>query len=406
MLTIRHLHSKADLDAYMELCVYCFSMPRDYRQVYGAFVEPHIDHSWGAFDNGRLIAAMWYIPFDMNVGKTYMPMGGVAAVATYPEARNSGLARTLITKAHRQMKDEGRPLAVLAPFKPEFYARMGYGDVFYIQECKIPPGLIANRPSGDYRIVGVDGQKGWKTFDRLHNQYSARYFGAVRRPRTYWQARYLKSAMGTRYHHLIVKGKTPVGFIITHLDKPYPAYSPDASRESHLSIVQAVWTDQGSFDAIMQFIRTHADQFANISWRLPTEVCVHDRLIDQRIDVKIRAKMMFKLVDIKGAIGGRPYDAALSGELTLRVKGDDTSPWNDGVWRIRWNRGEAAVSKITKPSRSQVVTTDIQTLSVLYSGHRSATRLAELGLLSGADSAIALLDRAFPRQQCYIEEWF
>lgn len=406
MLTIRHLKSKSDLDAYMELCVYCFSMPRDYTSVYASFVGQHLEYTWGAFDNDRLVASMWYIPYEMNVGGAYIPMGGIAAVTSLPEVRNSGLAKTLITKAHRQMKDEGRPIAVLAPFKPDFYARMGYGDVFYMQRCKVPPGSIAKLETKGYRLVPIDGEKEWKTFDKLNMKYGARYVGAVKRTSEYWRLRYFQSRIGTRYHYLIMKGKEPVGFIITHMDKPPAAYSSELSRSPELSIVQAVWTDQGSFDMIMQFIRSHRDQFEKIGWVLPPDVSIHDRLADQRIEVALKPKMMLKIVDIKGAMEQRPFSTHLSGEVVIQVQADDTSPWLDGHWRIRWNAGNAKVSKLQNASRTSVVKTDIQTLAVLYSGHKSASRLAELGLVTGSKAAIDLLNCAFPPQTCYMEEWF
>ncbi len=404
--TIRHLKSKSDLVAYMDLCVYCFSMSAEYTRFYASFVGEYLDHTFAAFDEKRLVAAMWYIPFEMNTGGGYLPMGGVAAVATYPEARNLGLAKTLMAHAHRQMRDEGRPLASLQPFKPEFYARMGYGDVFYYQGYSVKPGSIARRDLKGFKLVSVDGVAEWKTIDRLHREYGENYIGSVKRSRSYWIKRYLTSGMGARYHYLIVNGGEPRGFIITHVDKPLPAYSPDASRPSQLSIVQAVWNDQGSFDAIMQFIRSHADQYDKVHWRLPTDVSIHDRLVDPRIDVAIRPKMMLKLVDLKGAIEGRRWPSDLNGEINLQVKGDDTSPWNDGLWRVRWSGGEAHVVKARTSPRSGVIRTDIQTLTVLYSGHRSAARLRDLGTLAGPPAPIELLERAFPQQVCYIDEWF
>lgn len=406
MITFRHLKSRSDLDDYMDLCVYCFSMPRDYTAFYSAFVEPHLDRTWGAFDNGRLVASMWYIPYEMNVGGAFVPMGGIAAVTSSPDVRNTGLARSLITRAHQQMREEGRPLAVLAPFQPDFYARMGYGDVFYHQRCKVTPSSINKLDPKGYLLVEVNGEKEWKTFDALHMRFGARYVGAVKRTNEYWNFRYFRSPIGLRYHYLIKKGKQTVGFIITHLDKPTVSYSPELWRAPELSIVQAVWTDQGSFDMIMKFIRSHRDQFDKVSWVLPSDIDIHERLSDQRIEISLKPKMMLKIVDIKGAFEMRPFATGLSAEVVFDLKADDTSPWLEGKWRIRWNEGTAKVSKVGRSSRAAEVKIDIQTLSVLYSGHKSASRLAELGVLAGPRAAVDLLERAFPKQTCYMEEWF
>lgn len=404
MLTIRPLKSKSELDEYMELCVYCFSMQASYTPIYASFIAPYLKHTVGAFVDGRLLACMWYIPYEMNVGGAYIPMGGVAAVATYPEARNLGLAKKLMSRAHQQMKTEGRPLAVLMPFKPEFYARMGYGDVFYYQSCRLRPEGLKRPLLKGYSVVRVNPDKEWKTFNRLHNEYSVRYFGAVKRPHSYWKIRYFNSVIGIRYHYLIMKGNEPAGYIITHVDKPAPAYASELQRPSHLSIVQAAWTNPDALNVLLNFVHAHRDQFNTVNWYAPPDISLRD--LDPQMDLTLKPKMMLKLVDLKSAIEKRPFDSNLDGEVTILAKGDDTSQWNDGAWRIRWSKGKASVAKTKSIPRKSLVKTEIQTLAVLYSGHRAPSRLAELGLLSGAKSQIDLLDRAFPQQTCHMEEWF
>jgi predicted acetyltransferase len=116
---------------------------------------------------------------------------------------------------------------------------------------------------------------------------------------------------------------------------------------------------------------------------------------------------MLKLVDLKDALQRRPYDPAVRGEVILKVKGDDTSPWNDGAWRVVWRDGQATVSKSTKPSgRIPTARIDIQSLAVLYSGRRSASQLAELDSIRGPADALRLLDAAFPMRVPYLQEWF
>lgn len=404
MITIRPLRTKAELEQYMELCIYCFSFSSEYTPYYANFIGPHLDCTMGAFDGPRLVAAMWGIPFEMNVIGAHLPMAGISVVATRPEVRNLGLAKKLMTASHQRMKKEGIPLAVLMPFKPVFYARMGYGDVFYYHDCQLQPGAIAELEPRGYRIAPVDGNKEWKTFDRLHRQYSARYFGTVNRGERYWKIRYMNSPFGPRFHYLIMCGREVAGYIITHLDKPSIAVSSDLRRETRLTIMQAVWTDQGSFDAILQFVRAHRDQHGKIEWYLPTDVPLHDRLVDQRITVALKPKMMLKLVDLKAAIERRPFTADLDADIILQVKGDDTSPWNDGLWRIRWRGGEAKVTRTAAGAgRARI---DIASLAVLYSGHRDAAALERLGHLSGPRAAIETLARAFPARVCYIDDWF
>jgi len=400
MIKIRQLQ-RADLEAYGELCRYCFDMPPEYVPFYTAWVGNSLSHTWGAFSDGRLGAAMWYYPFEMRVGDTFVPMGGVAAVATAPESRNGGLAKMLMSRAHRQMRAEGRPLAALMPFKHQFYARMGYADVFFMHECTLAPDQIAPRDAAPFHARLIDGEREWRTLEELHQKYGAQYFGTVRRNALYWRMRYLASHREIKRVYLIERGQTPAGFVITNLGKD------ETTGKPRLAVAQAVWTERGALDAILQLLRSHRDQVPKIIWRLPTDTWLYDRLVDPRLEVSVKPKMMLKLVDFRGALEQRSYPADLDAQVLFELRGDDTSPWNDGRWLVRWQGGHARVRHSRSATRvKNVVRTDIQAMAILYSGHRRTADLEAAGMMSLRGDAHQILTAAFPRAVPYIDEWF
>ena len=76
MVTIRPLR-KSDLPAYGALCNYCFGgMTADSTAAYMNWVGRSLAHSWGAFEDGRICAGMWYYPYQMRVGDRHLPWGG------------------------------------------------------------------------------------------------------------------------------------------------------------------------------------------------------------------------------------------------------------------------------------------------------------------------------------------
>ncbi|MBI3872595.1 MAG: GNAT family N-acetyltransferase [candidate division Zixibacteria bacterium] len=400
MITIRPMR-RADMDDYMALCRYCFWMTPEGSAVYGEWVRNFLDHAWVAVDQSRLCAGLWYYPYQMRVGDSYLPMGGVAAVATAPEHRNDGLAKMLMTRAHRQMRADGRALAVLMPFKHEFYARMGYGDAFFHHDCLFAPEQIARRDTRKYVLRPIDAEREWPLLERLHQEYGARYLGTVRRDALYWRVRYLRTANGIRQTYLVERGREPKGFIITNLGRD------EATLKLRLLVVQAVWSEAGAFDAILQFLRGHRDQVPKINWRMPPDVPLQARLVDPQIEAVLKPKMMLKLVDFKGALEQRTYPNDLNGDVVFTLRADPTSPWNDGDWRVRWQHGKARVSRAADvrrfPNRARA---DVQTLAVLYSGRRSASDLAAAEDISLGGDAPVLLSAAFPAATPYMDDWF
>ena len=400
MIQIRALQ-RADMEAYGELCRYAFSMTPETTSMYTDWVSRFIGRAWGAFEGGRLCAGLWYYPYEMRVGDRFIPMGGVAAVATAPEDRNAGLAKMLMTRAHRAMRAEGRPLAVLNPFKSVFYARMGYADTFFFLDCQMAPEQIAARDARAFCLREVDGEREWQTLERLHEECGARYFGTVRRDAPYWRVHYLAAREGMKRTYFVERGGQVLGFVITHLAKDGTLAKPT------LTIVQAAWTETGVLDAILQFARSHRDQVQKIHWRLPIDVLLHDRMVDPQIEVALKPKMMLKLVDLKRAWELRTYPSDLDGEVVLAVDGDDTSPWNSGQWRARWRGGRVRAQRLQGRAQARgSVRVSVQTLALLYSGRASVQDLAADGRLVAPPVAQALLERAFPLGTPYIHEWF
>ncbi len=408
-MEFRHM-KKSDLAMYGELNRYCFrdiDTP-EHRDRYMGIISHHLDHTWGAFDRGVMHAGLWYYPYQMQMDGVFLPMGGVAAVVSRPESRNNGLVRDLMTRMHQQMRAEKRPLSVLMPFKNSFYGRMGYADTFFIHEHVFEPHQLARRPVGPYTLREVDGTKNWQTLEQLRLEWSTHYTGTVRRDARYWQSRLIDTWRGQRHTYLVErrqgggkrsKGAEVTGYLIANL---FPTM-----ERADLRVVQAIWQDPGTLDAILQFLRGLRDQVKEVRWFLPIDVDLFPFFEDPKIKVTYWPKMMFKLVDLKTAIELRKYDADFKGELLLDITADETSTWNAGKWRINWHDGTARVSKLTRGvPRASLVKIDIQTLGIIYSGHRSASALAKVGLLSASMPALTILDRMFPSGIPHMEEWF
>jgi predicted acetyltransferase len=393
--------TKPDIDSYHELCRYCFESVPGSMKVYMKWVSRHLNHSWGAFESGELIAGLWYNLFSMRVGNDFLPMGGVAAVASAPEVRNRGIVRQLMLRAHRQMRREGGGLAGLQPFQHDFYARMGYGDVFFCLKAFFAPAQVAKRSPRGYRLRVIDGNKEWKLLEQLRQELIPYRFGTLRRDRAYWETEILYTLQGIRQTYLVEKGKSPMGYVVTDLGRDRK------TNEFRVFVVDAVWRNQSAWDAILQLLRGHRDHINKIQWYLPVDVPLHDQMVDPLIDVKLMPKMMLKLVDFKVAVESRSYPDDLTVETVFDVAGDATSPWNTGRWLVSWQNGRARISKFRgRVSRKNLARADIGTLAILYSGRLSASELAAAGGLEAGKEVCALLNMAFPKTIPYISEWF
>jgi len=87
-----------------------------------------------AWDRGRIVAALLvrHIPFRTRHGDRIV--AGLGHVATSPEYRRRGLARALITEAHRRERAHGTPFSILYTGRSiiahALYEKLGYCDIF------------------------------------------------------------------------------------------------------------------------------------------------------------------------------------------------------------------------------------------------------------------------------------
>ena len=122
--TIDELHDYLDAasTAFLE-------RPRDLSKVVD-FATPHWDlaRTWGAFDEGRVVACFRSFPTEITVpGGAQVPAAAIAGVGVMPTHRRRGLLRRLVEAEHDAMRDRGEPIGLLNASEYPIYGRFGYG---------------------------------------------------------------------------------------------------------------------------------------------------------------------------------------------------------------------------------------------------------------------------------------
>ncbi len=385
---------------YGDLSCHAFGMgPTDINS-WIEFCRPHND-AFGVFDGKKLAAALWYYPFQMQVAGKYLPMGGVSAVATWPEYRNVSLAKQLMTAAQAHMRNEGCALSVLLPFKFSFYERMGYAQAFDVLVCTFDPRQLRRLPDEGFAVKRLTDIRRWRQLNTVQQAFGARYNGTVKRDMAYWKRRVFRDPRRVVHPYLITRHGKPQGYVFCSFKSLRPI------ENAEMSAVYSAWTNPAAARAVFRVLQFHRDQFTKIKMFLPPDVRIHHFFEDPRVELQIKPKMMFKVVDIVGAVRQRSFPRGLNVDLIMGIEGDDTAPWNDRAFRLTIRRGRGKATPLSHGRRVRPqITTTIQAFSQLYLGYYSAQELKGSGTLTGAEKHIASLTKAFPPAPVYIEDWF
>lgn len=97
-----------------------------------------------AQEGGETLAGVSAHPMRQNVRGVVLPMAGIAAVASHPSARRRGLVRVLLDRLLRDMRDDGRPVSTLYPFRPSFYERFGFVGLPRVRTTAFDPAGLAH----------------------------------------------------------------------------------------------------------------------------------------------------------------------------------------------------------------------------------------------------------------------
>jgi len=108
------------------------------------------------------------------------------------------------------------------------------------------------------------------------------------------------------------------------------------------------------------------------------------------LNTEDREGAWFRIVDAVGALTERGYDE--EDELTLGLAPDPLTPWNDGTWRLTTGVDGA---RMQPSNEAPEIELSSKALASLYTGFRSATELANWGMLDGDQKAIAKANAVF-----------
>ena len=88
--------------------------------------NPTIDF-YGCFEDDNLLGGMRLHDFVMNFQGKELKAGGVGFVAVDLLHKKRKVCKDMIIYYLQYTKESGAPLAVLYPFRPDFYKKMGFG---------------------------------------------------------------------------------------------------------------------------------------------------------------------------------------------------------------------------------------------------------------------------------------
>lgn len=122
--------------------------------------ECDVRNFYGLYRNEKLLGGMILYDFHMNFVSTRIKAGGVGFVAVDLLHKKEKVAKEMITYFLRHYREKGAYMALLYPFRPDFYKKMGFGFGSKINQYKIRPSNLPRGKSKEhiYFLNNLDRQ--------------------------------------------------------------------------------------------------------------------------------------------------------------------------------------------------------------------------------------------------------
>ena len=360
------------------------------------------DEYIAAFVDSTIAAKVRNRPFEQIIRGVMKPMGGIAAVASYPKYRRRGLIRQLMLAAFEDMRQKGQVVSALYPFRENFYTQFGYATTNNHMTAVVETNTLSHylpllkQNEGEWTIErhrARDVQAEWLGFSR---EMASKYHGSVYYSKLladpYWQ-RQVKDQHVVFVRENSLPPQRSGGRLVAaarfHI-KGYMETGKIAVRDWH-------WQTLAARDRLFGYFATHADTVPTLKFPMPYGTNFHAWIRQPTVGIKVEINFvvhMGRVIDVVGALANLP--APIDGTIVIEVE-DEQCRWNNDTYELVGDNGRLHATRTQKTASCKA---DILTLSSMVYGTLSIAELQHRGWLTekSSDFALAssLLNNWFP----------
>lgn len=392
-MIVRKLNGSERYDANL-ISVFCFHERISDPEARRAEIEKQTVEDWGAFDeDGTLMARVINHRFEFYIDGTKVKAGGIGAVSTLPEYRESGAIKQIFQKLLKEAYENGEVISTLFPFNHAFYRKQGYEVVTFQNNYELNPGLL-----GDYKFSGKvirwNPGESVEEYLEIYNTFIKAFNFSM--PRTAQQmAEHMKVDrlyQDRKFSYLLKEDGENVAYLTFTDIRNNPA--------AILHVEECAWINAKGFRAILAFLGRFTADYGMIQLPLPFGIDLlrilrspraYEIHKTSRFDFMVRAINVPKLLEVMK----KPKDC----DFVIRVY-DESIEENNGVWRVT-NDSVESYQGTEQPD----IAVNQRELACLATGCLSVT---EAKLLPGVVVANKeeMLSRVFREKMIFVGEHF
>lgn len=155
-----------------------------------------------------------------------------------------------------------------------------------------------------------------------------------------------------------------------------------------MNIHEMIYLDQEAKEGLLWFLFVHQSQIKEVCWSTSLDERLHLDFPNPRIKMELSPWMMFRVVDLKGALLNRSYSEDIYLQFSISIS-DPDAEWNNKSFSIELKDGNIEVDEVSDGELS----CSIQTFSQIFTGYITPKEAFIRRRLRGNVSIVEKLER-------------
>lgn len=323
------------------------------------------EYIYGLFRNEKLNGGMRFFDFKMNFLSTTVKAGGLGLLAVDLLHKKEKVAKELVTYFLEECTRNGASLAMLYPFRVDFYRKMGFGYGTQIKQFRLKPENIRYKGQKDDLVFLTSNEK-QEVLD-CYNRFFQHHHGLLKRDQT-------KRQLDRPFKFGKVVGCKKGGLL-----RGYLVFS---LKNSEMVLHEFVYETSEALMELCSFLHSQSDQVSQVIFDTQNESLYY--LFDEPAN-GADTGVMYRVTDVAQLF--RELRGHNFGHQTCKLKitiEDDFLPSNDGSTVVYFEGGFASVRELDEDVDT-TLSLHVSDFSSLLSGAVDFKTLYRFGLAKLSD---------------------
>ena len=348
----------------------------------------------GGFQDGRLQTMLHLNPYVLRVRGKDWKVPYIVGVATDPVARGQHAMGQLMETAFTTLRAMQVPFAILMPIYAGIYQPYGFAWTHLRKRYTLPLAQLdlAGRILDGFTAERVDTRQAESLLAPIYAKTMVRYHGYAERDHRVWE------------NTLVTAAQENFETVVVKFDGAPTAYALYNRESGTVTVQELLAVDAPSRIWLLQYFKGLAGIYQKLKWLAAEDDLTYLQLPDQALAPQEAPFMMGRVLNAAACLKAMPVPRELVGKkLVLGLK-DEQIALNTMLVKLDFTeKGIRLLNTLDDPE----VLLDAGTFTQLFFGLYGARQLQQAGMIYGdSENALEILDKLFPRENNFINEYF